>query len=146
MTTINGYIERLKSINAEEIAAAAMDENGDAISQDIREWWDRGVTPSGENFRALWAGADASTNYRKNYKIRSGNIYHYRFINISGATRAYLNVKNGKISSSVEYWGNILKRFKEVSQNPIDYSEVSQNYWMKKQIKASFIRIWTTHR
>lgn len=139
--TIGDYIAKLQAVNPHDLAVAAMDENGEAITDHINASWEKGVTPDGDMLnRATWDGSEVTEDYRRKWRITS-RLYTYRYINISGDTRRNLNVRGGRIFSDTGYWESILRNFGEVGFSPVSFERVPASTHAKSMTAASFVRL-----
>lgn len=139
--TIGDYIAKLQAVNPHNLAVAAMDENGEAITDHITASWEKGVTPDGDMLnRASWDGSEVTEDYRRKWRI-TARRYTYRFINISGDTRRNLNVRGGRIFSDNGYWESILRNFGEAGFSPVSFARVPTSNPAKSMTAASFVRL-----
>ena len=140
--TIGDYIGQLQRVNAESIAAAAMDENEEAITDYLMACWTSGTNPDGVHlFNASWDGGEVSEDYRRKWSITNYR-YSYRYINISGDTRRNLNVRGGRIFSTPDYWSKILKSFDEAGFSPVSFARVPTSIPAKRLTANSFFRLF----
>ena len=139
--TIGEYIGKLQQVNAESIAAAAMDENEETITAMVKGAWFLGQNPDGEELSdATWDGSEVSQEYREKWKVGS-RIYQYRTIDISGDTRRGLQVRGGRIFSISEYWDKILSSFRSAGFSPVSFAGVPTNNLAKRLVSSSFFRL-----
>ena len=116
--TIGEYIQQINALTPAEIATAAIDENGEEIVSYTERSWVSGINPDGQSLsNATWEGSEVSSAYREKWNIYNGT-YNYRFINISGDTRRGLQVRGGRIFSTTDYWGSILRNFNNAGFRP----------------------------
>lgn len=139
--TIGDYIKQVQAVNPQELAMAAMDENGEAITEYTTASWQKGTNPDGEMLnRASWDGSEVNEAYRRKWRITS-RLYSYRYINISGDTRRGLKVSGGRIFSLSEYWAKILHRFSEAGFSPVSFRKVPADEEPKKTTASIFFRL-----
>ena len=139
--TIGDYIGQLQAVDAEKLAAAAMDENSEAITAHTRAAWFLGQSPSGDELsEATWDGSEVSPEYREKWKV-DRRLYHYRSIDISGDTRSGLQVRGGRIFSVVAYWANILRSFAASGFSPVSFSDVPTSTPAKRLTALAFFRL-----
>ena len=139
--TIGDYIGQLQRVNAESIAAAAMDENEEAITDYLMACWTSGTNPAGVHlFNASWEGGEVSDDYRRKWSVGYG-LYSYRTINISGDTRRGLQVRGGRIFSTPDYWSKILKSFDEAGFSPVSFAKVPTSIPAKRLTAATFFKM-----
>ena len=140
--TIGDYIGQLQRVNAESIAADAMDANAEAITDYTTDCWVTGTNPDGERLnRASWDGSEVSEDYRRKWSITNYR-YSYRYINISGDTRRGLQVRGGRIFSTPDYWAKILKSFGEAGFSPVSFAKVPTSIPAKRLTANSFFRLF----
>lgn len=139
--TIGDYIAKLQAVNPQELAVAAMDENGEAITAMVKGAWFLGQSPDGDELSAAtWYGSEVSQEYREKWRVGS-RIYHYRTINISGDTRRGLQVRRGRIFSIAEYWDKILRSFRSAGFSPVSFSRVPLSSPAKRLTAEAFFRL-----
>ena len=139
--TIGEYIGRLQQVNAESLAAAAMDENGETITAMVKGAWFLGQNPDGDELsNATWDGSEVSQEYREKWKV-GNRIYRYRTIDISGDTRRGLQVKRGRIFSIAEYWDKILRSFRSAGFSPVSFAGVPTTNPAKRMTAEAFFRL-----
>lgn len=139
--TIGDYIGRLQQVEAESLAAAAMDENGETITAKVKGAWFLGQNPDGDELSdATWDGSEVSQEYREKWKVGS-RLYHYRSIDISGDTRRGLQVRGGRIFSIAEYWDKILRSFRSAGFSPVSFAGVQTTNLAKRLVSSSFFRL-----
>lgn len=139
--TIGDYIAKLQAVKPHNLAVAAMDENGEAITDHTTSSWEKGVTPDGDMLnRATWDGSEVTEDYRRKWRITS-RLYSYRYINISGDTLRGLKVSGGRIFSDTGYWESILRNFGEVGFSPVSFARVPTSNPAKRMTAASFVRL-----
>ena len=140
--TIGDYIGQLQRVNAESIAADAMDANAEAITDYTTDCWVTGTNPDGVHlFNASWDGGEVSDDYRRKWSITNYR-YSYRYINISGDTRRNLNVRGGRIFSNTDYWERILRNFGEAGFSPVSFARVPTSIPAKRLTANSFFRLF----
>lgn len=139
--TIGDYIGQLKRVDAESLAAAAMDENEETITAMVKAAWFLGQNPDGVHlFNASWDGGEVSEDYRRKWRV-GNRLYSYRTINISGDTRKGLQVRGGRIFSTPDYWAKILKSFNEVGFSPVSFAKVPTSIPAKRLTAATFFKM-----
>lgn len=139
--TIGDYIAKLQAVNPHDLAVAAMDENGEAITAMVKGAWFLGQSPDGDELSdATWDGSEVSPEYRDKWKV-GRRIYRYRTIDISGDTRRGLQVRRGRIFSIAEYWDRILRSFRAAGFSPVSFSRVPASSPAKRKAEESFFRL-----
>ncbi|MBQ2452807.1 MAG: hypothetical protein II276_05020 [Bacteroidales bacterium] len=139
--TIGEYIQQINALTPAEIATAAIDENGEEIVSYTERSWVSGINPDGQSLsNATWEGSEVSSAYREKWNIYNGT-YNYRFINISGDTRRGLQVRGGRIFSTTDYWGSILRNFNNAGFSPVSFARVPLSIPAKRDTASAFFRL-----